>query len=360
MSKLKVKCKDNQIIVNSKLNKSESVNQKEIAVFQAKFIRGLMRPKVTGNKKIEYIAPGNICLSEYLTSGLSKNDFFIVFAQFIECLKKVERNSFEVNNLVLNMKYIFFNNITKEVQFIYQPLINNDSSINVFSFIYELASGTVLNLEENNAFLNDLVNYVRSLEVFSTTVMEKYILKVYPQVYKKVRRSKTGDSQFLKNTGWNYYDEKYKSSGKNTDVIEDEEDTGLLEEDETSLLVEPDDESEGTTVLDNDDGTALLINEEVSYPYLIRVNSYEKVSVDKPVFRIGKEKSYVDYFVMNNNAVSRIHADISTKDGSYFIKDNNSTNHTFVNGTMIPVNQNVQIFDGDSIMLANEPFEFHI
>jgi hypothetical protein len=27
---------------------------------------------------------------------------------------------------------------------------------------------------------------------------------------------------------------------------------------------------------------------------------------------------------------------------------------------MIPVNQNVQIFDGDSIMLANEPFEFHI
>ena len=44
----------------------------------------------------------------------------------------------------------------------------------------------------------------------------------------------------------------------------------------------------------------------------------------------------------------------------YFIKDNNSTNHTFVNGTMIPVNQNVEIFDGDALMLANEPFEFHI
>ncbi len=370
MAKFKVSFKDSQIIVKSKLDKSELINQKEVDVFNSKFIRGLMRPKVNGNKKIEYLAPGNVTLFSYLQSGLSKNDFFVVFAQFIECLKKVERNSFNVNNLVLNTKYIFFNNITKEVQFIYQPIINNNiSSVNIFSFIYELASCTVLNLEENNAFLNDLIGYVRSLKTFSPMAMEKYIIKVYPEVYKKVRRSKTGDSQFLKNTGWNYYDEKYKSSGhradvteedKDTDLLEEEENTGLLEEEETSLLYETDDDSGDTTVLDNDDGTALLINEEISYPYLIRVNTYEKVRVDKPVFRIGKEKSYVDYFVMNNNAVSRIHADISIKDGSYFIKDNNSTNHTFVNGTMIPVNQKVQIFDGDSIMLANEPFEFHI
>lgn len=362
MAKFKVNFKDSQIIVKSKLDKSELINQKEIDVFNSKFIRGLMRPKVNGNRKIEYLAPGNTTLFSYLQSGLSKNDFFVVFAQFIECLKKVERNSFNVNNLVLNTKYIFFNNITKEVQFIYQPITNSSiSSANVFSFIYELASNTVLNLEENNAFLNDLTSYVRSLKIFSPMAMEKYILKVYPQVYKKVRRSKTGDSQFLKDMGWNYYDEKYKSSGKSEDVTKDDEATGLLEEEEeTGLLDELDDDTEGTTVLDNDDGTVLLINEEISYPYLIRVNTYEKVSVDKPVFRIGKEKSYVDYFVMNNNAVSRIHADISTKADSYFIKDNNSTNHTFVNGTMIPVNQNVQIFDGDSIMLANEPFEFHI
>lgn len=361
MAKFKVNFKDSQITVKSKLDKSELINQKEIDVFESKFIRGLMRPKVNGDRKIEYLAPGNITLFSYLQSGLSKNDFFVVFAQFIECLKKVERNSFNVNNLVLNTKYIFFNNITKEVQFIYQPITNSSiSSANVFSFIYELASSTVLNLEENNAFLNDLTSYVRSLKVFSPMAMENYILKVYPQVYKKVRRSKTGDSQFLKNTGWNYYDEKYKSSVENTDFTE-EDATGLLEEEEeTGLLDELYEDSKGTTVLDNDDGTALLMNEEISYPYLIRVNTYEKVSVDKPVFRIGKEKSYVDYFVMNNNAVSRIHADISTRDDSYFIKDNNSTNHTFVNGTMIPVNQNIQIFDGDSIMLANEPFEFHI
>lgn len=357
MAKFKVSIKDSQILVKSKLDKSEIVNQKEIDVFESKFIRGLMRPKVISNKKIEYLAPGNTTLFSYLQSGLSKDDFYVVFAQFIECLKKVERNSFNVNNIVLNTKYIFFNNITKEVQFIYQPIINNNlSSVNIFSFIYEFISCTVLNLEENNAFLNELIRYVGKLKILSPAIMENYLLNVYPQVYKKVRRSKTGDSQFLKNTGWNYYEEKYKSSGEYNESANEEE-TGLLDEElGTDVLLD----DEGTMVLDIVEGTTVLENNEPVFPYLIRVNHYEKIMIDKPVFRIGKEKSYVDYFVANNNAVSRIHADIITENNQYFIKDNNSTNHTFVNGTVIDINQKTEIFDGDALMFANEPFEFHI
>ena len=101
-------------------------------------------------------------------------------------------------------------------------------------------------------------------------------------------------------------------------------------------------------------------NSRSAYPYLIRLSNYDRIDVNKPSFRIGKEKSYVDYFVMNNSAVSRIHADIITRDGRYFIKDNNSTNRTFVNGSVIPFEQEVEIFDGDAIMLANEAFEFHV
>ena len=362
MAKFKVSYKDSQILVKSKLDKTELVNQKEIDVFDSKFIRGLMRPKVIGSRKIEYLAPGNITLFAHLQSGLSKNDFFVVLAQFVECLKKIERNSFNINNLVLDTKYIFFNQITKEVQFIYQPIENISNGKNVFSFIYELARDTVPNLDENNVFLNDLVSFTRGLQTFSTAIMENYILKVYPEVYKKVRRSNPGDSQVLKHTGWNYYEEKYNTdvTGEDTNVL-DEENTGLLDEDEdfeeTGLL---NDDGEGTTVLGEDEGTSILESKEPVYPYLIRLNTFERVNINKPVFRIGKEKSYVDYFVMNNSAVSRIHADIITQENRYFVKDNNSTNHTFVNGTMIPVNQSTEIFDGDALMIANEPFEFHI
>lgn len=365
LRKVKVSFKNSQVIVKSKLNKDNVINQREIEVFNSKFIRGLMRPKVTGKRRIEYLAPGNVRLSEYLKSGLSKNDFYIIFAQFVECLKKVEWNGFDVNNIILNIDYIFYNQMTKEVQFIYQPITNPPNINNVYAFIYNLANQVVLNVGEDDGFLNHLVGTVRSLQTLSTTVLENYIINNYPQVYKQVRRTKPGESQQLQSSGRTYFEKKYDETGGKAfreQIDEEIEETGLLEEDieETGLLAE--DDEEGTTLLDGEEGTTLLRMTEPVYPYLIRLNTYEKVTINKPVFRIGKEKSYVDYFIINNNAVSRIHADIITdaENGCYYVKDNNSTNHTFVNGTMIVTNQNTEIFDGDAIMFANEPFEFHI
>lgn len=93
-------------------------------------------------------------------------------------------------------------------------------------------------------------------------------------------------------------------------------------------------------------------------PYLVRTKNGEKVLIDKPRFRIGKEKSYVDYFIADNTAISRSHADIITKDGSYYIVDLNSTNRTFVNERELKNNEEIQIKSGNRIKLANEEFEF--
>lgn len=95
-------------------------------------------------------------------------------------------------------------------------------------------------------------------------------------------------------------------------------------------------------------------------PYLIRTKYNERILIDKPVFKIGKEKSYVDYFVSDNTAISRSHANIIEKGKDYFIIDTNSTNHTFVNGSMIQSNTETPIKPGDMIKLANEEFEFRI
>ncbi len=95
-------------------------------------------------------------------------------------------------------------------------------------------------------------------------------------------------------------------------------------------------------------------------PHLIRTKNNEHINLDKPVFRIGKEKSYVDYFVSDNTAVSRSHCNIITRDGQYFIVDTNSTNHTYVNGGMIQSNVETQLSHGMKIRLANEDFEFRL
>ena len=43
--------------------------------------------------------------------------------------------------------------------------------------------------------------------------------------------------------------------------------------------------------------TVLGVSAQSFNPYLIRQKSNEKIEINKPIFRIGKEKSYVDYFI---------------------------------------------------------------
>lgn len=96
----------------------------------------------------------------------------------------------------------------------------------------------------------------------------------------------------------------------------------------------------------------------VMKPYLVRKKNDEKIMIDKPVFRIGKEKSYVDYFISDNTAISRSHANIISRENEYYIIDTNSTNHTYINGTMIGSNSEMKLTNGDKVRLANEEFEF--
>mgnify|MGYP001190204754 CR=1 FL=1 len=94
---------------------------------------------------------------------------------------------------------------------------------------------------------------------------------------------------------------------------------------------------------------------QIIKPYLLRIKNNERIELNKPVFRIG---SYVDYFVSDNTAVSRSHANIINKDNEFYIVDTNSTNHTYVNGSMIQSNVETKIEHGTKIRLANEDFEF--
>lgn len=110
-----------------------------------------------------------------------------------------------------------------------------------------------------------------------------------------------------------------------------------------------------TTVLN---GTGSV--EMVRSPFLIRKRTGEKIPINKPVFRIGKERSFVDYFIADNTAISRSHANIITKNQVYYVTDTNSTNHTYVNGKLIASNVETPISSGDIIKLANEEFCFEL
>ncbi len=106
--------------------------------------------------------------------------------------------------------------------------------------------------------------------------------------------------------------------------------------------------------------TMLSVDEVLKHKiaYLVRVSTNEMILIDRPDFKIGKEKNYTDLCITDNKAISRVHASIITKDNNYYLRDNNATNHTYLNDILLESNEEKQIKDGDSIILANERFVF--
>ena len=94
-------------------------------------------------------------------------------------------------------------------------------------------------------------------------------------------------------------------------------------------------------------------------PNLVRTSTGEKVFITKRNFIIGKSVDSAD-FVINNAAVSRIHAEITAIGNEYYVKDKNSTNHTYVNNQILSPEETKQIFEGDEIKLADESLIFHL
>ena len=86
------------------------------------------------------------------------------------------------------------------------------------------------------------------------------------------------------------------------------------------------------------------------------------VMIEKDCFFIGKgtNTSIVNDLVIRNENVSRNHAIIERSGGSFFVKDNNSTNGTYLNGKRITPNIRQELKNGDRVVFANEEYIFMI
>lgn len=113
-----------------------------------------------------------------------------------------------------------------------------------------------------------------------------------------------------------------------------------------------------TSVLSNDYGATCVLSGNLLSAMLIRCNTGEHIDITKQIFRLGKDKEQVDYCVMNNTNVSRLHASIVYRQGSYHLIDEKSTNGSFINGNRINPEYENLLQQGDIIRLANEEFEF--
>ena len=279
---------------------------------------------------------------------------------------KLQKNGLPWNKVVWDLRHAFVNETTKEVQLIYLPLDTVPADNSIMAFIENIIYSAKPFDEHDPDFVSRFVYYIKALPGYDPNEIEKHIAEEDRSVVNTIKKHATGGSGFMTDKRKDYYDhyeQKKADDDEATGLLrDDDEATGLLSESEdTALLVDDDDEATGLLTENGDvmpaHRTAVT---NVHFPTLHRVLTNEKISINKPVFRLGKEKSYVDYFVTNNIAVSRSHADIITRGSKYYVRDLNSKNHTYINEQMIPIQIEVEIHDGDRLKLGNEEFVFNI
>ncbi len=168
----------------------------------------------------------------------------------------------------------------------------------------------------------------------------------------KIRKDiKVNRASIVKNS-----QEELKAAGQKEDGAEDEV-TEVAETEEEEVV--------SNSILSQtiSGATGLLrgnVNVPKVNPYLIRVNTNERIMITKQNFKIGKASMGVDYTVKGNGAVSRVHAVITNKDGIYYIRDNKSTNHTLVNGKVLQEGENELLTQDCKIVLGDEEFIFKL
>ena len=95
-------------------------------------------------------------------------------------------------------------------------------------------------------------------------------------------------------------------------------------------------------------------------PYFVRTRTGERINLDKAEFKIGHKVSDVDYVVSDNSAISRVHCVITKRNGVCFIRDNHSTNGTYINGDRLNDGEERFLTNNAFVILGNEEFVYHI
>ena len=451
MAKFKSKVKDVQLYVRVKLSRKEEVIGRELDFISTKTIRGFLRPhmkKTLFGQAIEYTGPMGIGLQSYLQEPVSKYDFLFIVAQFVDAERKLRFNNLFMDHLILDLGQVYINQTTKELQFIYLPLVQSMHPVDPMAFLRNVVYSSRPLPGENPEYLTRFNMFMNSLPNFDPEAVNRFVAQEDPSIIQLIRKNAIGQSGFIASKQQSYVEHYGNRDEDATDILgfEEDEATNLLTEpvydnrdfEDTGLLFEGEDDlnnrdisfayqpspfsaggaygpgygqagqngpggnwydpnrpttppyqqpfqgrgagqgfpgqssySEPSYPPEDDfdfDGTTLLSQEGMGggsskpiasrFPKLLRISSNEVISLDKPVFRIGKEKSYVDYFIGDNTAISRSHADIIIRDNQYFISDLNSKNFTFLNGIQLVPNQETQLKDGDKIKFADEEFVF--
>ncbi len=336
MSKLKVSIKKSTVTAMMKAGRKERINETELSQLARIKPCGIMHVTKTKKDSVIYTCPANINLTDRLKKAISKYDFFFMIEQIVIMVEDVYNNGLNVNSVRFNMDDVYINEMTKEMHFIYFPIVGGQESADIVGFIENIIYTMTPVINEDTNYISRFMYYVRSFHGFNGNAIEKYI-----------SREERAVVNVLKNKAVTMQQQIMQQQTMQQQIMQQVMQGSM----------------DGTTVL-SDDGISVQQIQQmqpVNYHFasLTRQVTGEKIELGKPSFVLGKNPEKSDYAVADNTNISRVHAVITMRNGRYYVMDQNSTNGTFINGRIIKAGQETEILPGDCLMLANEEFIFN-
>lgn len=350
MSKITFENKNGEFTVVNRLSYPEAVNERVYNAIASGMFEGFLPVSINQKRKetrLECVVEGLIPLSQYYNCIVNKK-FFLDFVHEIALLiKNCEKNMIDANNLELQSDMVFIDPQTQSVKCIFWPVVNNQRGTPPHLFLKQLPFDLSFNPQEQDDYLDIYKSFFYGIAPFSVNNFEKMILHLSG---KRIVEAQTTP-----------FDAYAAVPSGNSQLFKKEP----VIKNNANIEYDPFAENSGYSGQSFASGQRAS-SSPVQYgqynrsicPTLTRLKTGESFSVDKPIFKIGSSRGNCDFLICDNTYISRNHADIVTRNGRYFIVDNNSTNKTFVDGKIIPPHTEVEIFAGTQLRFANEGFIF--
>ena len=346
MANYKVSSKGDFTTVTYRQKDALQINQREMGLLDRNQIPGFMKPRWNTANEMSYLAPTSIPLKKYLTRDCTVDKVYNVFERMIGIIYQVGNNQLLMQNLLLDVNYVFVRPMSNEVYVIYEPYITSKPQANVLAFFMQIIS--IAKIKDRGQQMQ--------LQQFGAFVSSHSQLQELEGYLKQVRQPQNGMVNPM--TGMGMQGQNFTGSmggfqpQPQNDVMGDEGTTVLGYEDEGTTVLNP--SMQETPEFVEPETTVLRREPDV---FLVRTKDASKTQLIGNEFSIGRSAD--NYIAIRDNTdVSRHHAVITIDHGVYAVADCGSKNGTVLNGRSLMPNNADLIQNGDILVFGGEEFTF--
>ena len=330
--------------------------------------------QVENDRYFRYDITGLVTMKEYLGEYVKKDRLLKVFYGIANTIRESSEYMINWTSFSLERKEIYVNPENGDVRLLCLPLLTVINDGNICNFFKNVLFSSQFDLDENGDYVGKLITFLNP----KSYTLDKFIYELEDML--GLEHKEVVEEEDEEDTTVDAETEEDKSDADVEKEPAEDTEQEAANDDDTEIQPELEENIAETSdeVIDEKVTEETIETDEVSgrdaeteevppivskpeiEPYLIRLSNNQEIKIDKDSFYIGKDEKNVDYCISDNLAIDDKHAYIIRHGKEYFVVDNNSKNHTYLNRVLIGTDEEIFIPHGAQLRFADEDFEFRM